>query len=298
MAIRHVVTRGYGNGTFNGTIAEVVARGYIDTTAATATLGGKVAFTELELVSGAQETTITLVNDTWVAAGATFNAQRQAIIDGFDSAQSEIAGWNAEIRDKEVVGSVVRTSNTVVTITWTASAAYDITSDETITATIPVAAISGSLPIASTPTIGVTADSDVSGGSGWRRRKTLKLKKPKEKKEKLANKYYEDTEEKYQEGTDYLVEKYTSPEFIEKIEEGKIEVAGVEVFLQEPIEVPKLDLAPQINEIKDDIEKEIAQLMRKKEIADYEAKKALYIIEMKKLEEMVYFVVFALLDED
>lgn len=28
MAIRTVVTRGFGNGTFNGTIAEVVTRGY------------------------------------------------------------------------------------------------------------------------------------------------------------------------------------------------------------------------------------------------------------------------------
>ena len=29
MAIRTVVTRGYGNGTFDGTIADVVRRGYI-----------------------------------------------------------------------------------------------------------------------------------------------------------------------------------------------------------------------------------------------------------------------------
>ena len=29
MAIRTVVTRGYGNGTFNGTIALVVERGYV-----------------------------------------------------------------------------------------------------------------------------------------------------------------------------------------------------------------------------------------------------------------------------
>ncbi len=29
MAIRTVVTRGYGNGTFNGTIALVVVRGYV-----------------------------------------------------------------------------------------------------------------------------------------------------------------------------------------------------------------------------------------------------------------------------
>lgn len=29
MAVKHLFTRGYGNGTFNGTIALVVLRGYI-----------------------------------------------------------------------------------------------------------------------------------------------------------------------------------------------------------------------------------------------------------------------------
>jgi len=72
--------------------------------AASATVGGKTSFTEAELVTGAQETTITLIGDTWATAGAAFNAQRQNIIDGFDSAQAESTGWNAEIRDKEVVG--------------------------------------------------------------------------------------------------------------------------------------------------------------------------------------------------
>jgi hypothetical protein len=76
-----------------------------------------------------------------VADDGTFAAQRQAIIDGLDSAQSEATGWNAEVRDKEVVGAVVRTSDTVVTITLTAAAAYDITADETITVTIPAAAL-------------------------------------------------------------------------------------------------------------------------------------------------------------
>lgn len=37
MAIRTVVTRGYGNGTFNGTVALVVIRGYA---AAAATVAG------------------------------------------------------------------------------------------------------------------------------------------------------------------------------------------------------------------------------------------------------------------
>ena len=39
MAIRTVVTRGYGNGTFNGTIGLVVLRGYISS-AFVAAVGG------------------------------------------------------------------------------------------------------------------------------------------------------------------------------------------------------------------------------------------------------------------
>lgn len=39
MAIRLVVTRGYGNGTFNGTIKDVVLRGYTIGEAVAAALG-------------------------------------------------------------------------------------------------------------------------------------------------------------------------------------------------------------------------------------------------------------------
>jgi hypothetical protein len=184
MAIRHVITRGYGNGTFNGTIAEVVARGYIDTAAATGTIGGKIAFTETEIVDGTEVTTITLVNDTWVTTGATFDAQRQNIIDGFDSAQVEATGWNAEVRDKEVVGAVVRTSDTLVTITWTASPLYDVTADEVITATIPATSLTGGVAVNGTPTIGVTADVEPvvdtdqpSGGYGWVRYEQEQLRR-------------------------------------------------------------------------------------------------------------------------
>jgi hypothetical protein len=108
-----------------------------------AALTGTVAdgATEAMIVDGGETLIVTLTADTWVADDGTFAAQRQAIIDGLDSAQSEATGWNAEVRDKEVVGAVVRTSDTVVTITLTASAAYDITADETITVTIPAAAL-------------------------------------------------------------------------------------------------------------------------------------------------------------
>lgn len=107
--------------------------------AALADLSGTLADLTVEqnIVDGGKVLVITLTNATWVAAGATFEAQRQNIIDGMDSAQSELTGWNNEVRDKEVVGAVVRTSDTVVTITLTASPAYDIIASEVITVTIP-----------------------------------------------------------------------------------------------------------------------------------------------------------------
>lgn len=115
---------------------------------------------EADVVAGGKTIIITLTGDTWVAAGATFDAQRQNIIDGLDSAQSEGTGWNAEVRDKEVVGAVVRTSDTVVTITLTAAAAYDITAQETITVTVPATALvtsTGDLTATPTFTVDVVA---------------------------------------------------------------------------------------------------------------------------------------------
>jgi len=112
--------------------------------------------TEVQIVAGGQTIIITLVNDTWVASGATFNAERQAIIDGLDSAGAEGTGWNAEVRDNEVVAAVVRTSDTVVTITLSASAAYSITASETVTVTVPASAVSGGNAIIGTPQFAVT----------------------------------------------------------------------------------------------------------------------------------------------
>lgn len=126
--------------------------------AAVAALTGTAlpSLTEAQVVAGGETIIITLTNDTWVAAGAAFNAIRQDIIDGLDSAQSETTGWNAEVRDKEVVGAVVRTSDTVVTITLTAAPAYDITQEsETITVTVPASAVVGGSAITATPTLEV-----------------------------------------------------------------------------------------------------------------------------------------------
>lgn len=118
-----------------------------------------LSLSEEQIVNGGQQIVITVSNDTWVTAGATFNAQRQNIIDGLTSAQSEATGWNAEVRDKEVVTAVVRTSDTVVTITLSAAAAFDITSGETVTVTIPASALSAAGSLVGAPSISISIDS-------------------------------------------------------------------------------------------------------------------------------------------
>ena len=70
-------------------------------------------------------------------AGPEFDSRRQALINGLDSDQSELTGWNNEVRDNLPVTAVVRTSDTVVTITLTAQAAYLLTITEEITVTVP-----------------------------------------------------------------------------------------------------------------------------------------------------------------
>lgn len=112
--------------------------------------------TETEIVAGGETIIITLTGDTWVASGAAFDAQRQNIIDGLDSAQSEATGWNNEVRDNEVVTAVVRTSDTVVTITLSASSAYNISATETITVTVPGTALTGGGTLIATPTFTVS----------------------------------------------------------------------------------------------------------------------------------------------
>lgn len=114
--------------------------------------------TEADIVAGGKTIIITLANDTWIAAGAgSFDLQRDEILQGLDSAQSETLGWNLVVRDLEPVTSVVRTSDTVVTITLVGSATYNITAQETITVTVPGTAVVGGIAIGATPTFTVDA---------------------------------------------------------------------------------------------------------------------------------------------
>lgn len=143
--------------------------------AATAAVSGTItSATEADIVSGGKTIIITLTNATWAASGAAFNAIRQDIIDGLDSSGAEATGWNTVVRDTEPVGSVVRTSDTVVTITLTAHPTYDITADETITVTVPATALVGwALDVTATPTFDITFVPAqlviVDTHDGWRR---------------------------------------------------------------------------------------------------------------------------------
>jgi hypothetical protein len=115
------------------------------------------ASTEADIRAGGNTITITITGDTWQAAGAAFNAERQNIINGLNSAQAEAAGWNAVVRALQGVAGVVRTSDTLVTITLDAEAGYDITAPETITVTVPFTALSTSLSdVVGTPTFTIT----------------------------------------------------------------------------------------------------------------------------------------------
>ena len=99
---------------------------------------------EADIVDGGSTIIITLTNAAWVSEGVVFDAARQDIIDGLTSPQTELTGWNNEVRDKLAVTTVVRTSATVVTITLSAQAGYDITASETITVTAPASALNAS----------------------------------------------------------------------------------------------------------------------------------------------------------
>ena len=140
--------------------AALTDNGIVPAVALTGTATASI--TEADIVTGGKTIILTLTGDTWVTAGATFDAQRQNIINGIDSAQSEALGWDNVVKALQGVAGVVRTSNTVVTITLDAFATYNITATETITATIPGTATTGASSPVATPTFAITA---VAGGT-------------------------------------------------------------------------------------------------------------------------------------
>lgn len=110
----------------------------------------------------------TSATDPWVCViievkrTTPFAGVRSAIATGLDSAQSEAAGWDAKVKPNIPVANVVRTSDTVVTVTLQAQADYDITAQETITWTVPASALLGGVATVGSPTFTV----DTGGAAG------------------------------------------------------------------------------------------------------------------------------------
>lgn len=119
--------------------------------------GTIIGATEADIVAGGKTIILTVTGDTWVAAGATFDGQRQNIINGLNSAGAEANGWNNVVRAGLGVAAVVRTSSTVVTITLTAFATYNITANETITVTVPATALDLNAAVVAAPTFTISA---------------------------------------------------------------------------------------------------------------------------------------------
>ena len=96
-------------------------------------------FNESKVVDGGGVITITLTNDTWVASGATFNAQRQNILNGISGKFFDA------VMAAQAVTAVVRTSDTVVTITLAAVPSYAITTSERVTCLVPATAVTSAV---------------------------------------------------------------------------------------------------------------------------------------------------------
>lgn len=123
------------------------------------------SLTESEVVAGGETIIITITGDTFVAAGAVFDATREYFFSFLDSDVGGTNGWNQLIRDNGNVTDVVRTSDTVVTITLSAYAAFTITVDNNISVTVPLEAlVLSSTPLASSPGFIVTNEDAATGG--------------------------------------------------------------------------------------------------------------------------------------
>ena len=114
--------------------------------------------TESQIVTGGRTIVVTIVGTTLVETFGADNEITSAFIQGFDSAQSEATGWNAEVRDKMTHAAVTRTDANTATVILPATAGYEITSAETITLTIPATSTVAAEEIVATPTFVISAE--------------------------------------------------------------------------------------------------------------------------------------------
>lgn len=103
----------------------------------TAIAGG---VTEAQIVTGGETLILTVLTDTFVPDIGDDNSITTALIDGITGSDTSGTGWNDEVAI--TAANVVRTSDTIVTITLPAASGYSIAADETISVNVPGVAMS------------------------------------------------------------------------------------------------------------------------------------------------------------
>jgi hypothetical protein len=138
-------------------ITESFAAFTIAPASSTATLGGNIATaSETDIRSGGRTILLTLTDNTWTADSVSNTAKLIALIDGFTTA-TDTTAWNAVKAALKTSGGVVRTSDTLLTITLPAVAGYDIAADQTVNLNIPTTLLTNSYTVNSL-SFTITAD--------------------------------------------------------------------------------------------------------------------------------------------
>lgn len=102
----------------------------------TAIAGGVL---EAEIVTGGETLILTLTNGEWDLIIGADNALTTALIAGITGDDAGGNGWDDDVAILH--GTVVRTSDTVVTITLPASAGYSTLVDETVSVVVPASVV-------------------------------------------------------------------------------------------------------------------------------------------------------------
>ena len=118
----------------------------------TAITGG---MTEEMMVNGGETVIITLSGDTWALTLGDNNATTTAFLAAITGDDAGSNGFDAEVA--LVHGNLVRTSNTIMTLTIPAGASYAVATDETITVAPPASSVDDGIAPA-TSTFDVTAN--------------------------------------------------------------------------------------------------------------------------------------------
>lgn len=92
---------------------------------------------ESEIVTGSETVIFTLTAETWVATIGDDNAITTAFLAALDGTASGAGSWDDEVSPLLAHGQLVRTSDTVLTLTLPATAGYAISGDETVSISIP-----------------------------------------------------------------------------------------------------------------------------------------------------------------